>query len=183
MNHIGTVVLETERLILRRFKLEDAQEMFINWASNPNVTKYITWPAHESVEITKNVISEWVKGYEKLDFYQWAIELKSLGQVIGSISVVHLNERVDACEIGYCIGEPWWRKGITTEAFNRVINFLFEEIKANRISACHDTNNPNSGRVMQKCGLTYEGTLRQAGKNNDNTHCDLAVYAILKGVR
>ena len=180
MEHKGTVVLETDRLVLRRFREDDAQSMFDNWASNPNVTKYITWPTHESVDITKAIIGEWIKSYRNSDFYQWAIELKELGQIIGSISVVRIHERTDACEIGYCICEPWWNKGITTEAFKRVIAFLFDEVQVNRIGAKHDTDNPGSGRVMQKSGLQYEGTLRQAGKNNTNALCDLAVYAILR---
>lgn len=183
MEHKGTVVLETDRLILRKFREDDAQSMFDNWASNPNVTKYITWAPHENVEVTKAIISEWVKSYRDSDFYQWALELKEIGQAIGSISVVRINERTDACEIGYCIGEQWWNKGITTEAFKRVIAFLFDEVQVNRISAGHDTDNPGSGRVMQKSGLRYEGTLRQAGKNNTNTLCDLAVYAILRRER
>ena len=72
MTHKGTVVLETERLILRKFKIEDAQNMFDNWASNPNATKYLTWGPHENVEITKLIISDWLKGYEEDKYYQWA---------------------------------------------------------------------------------------------------------------
>ena len=180
MEHKGTVALETERLILRRFREEDAQIMFDNWVSNPNVTKYITWQTHGSVETTKAVIGEWIKKYQIPNYYQWAIELKEIGQAIGSISVVRINERVESCEVGYCIGERWWKQGITTEAFKRVIEFLFEELQANSIRAGHDTENPGSGCVMQKCGLVYEGTLRQAGKNNKNALCDLAIYAILR---
>lgn len=183
MEHKGTVLLETERLILRRFEERDAQAMFDNWASNPNVTQYLTWQAHGSVDDTKALLREWVKNYGCDNFYQWAIELKTLAQPIGSISVVRIQEEVDECEVGYCLGEEWWKKGIMTEAFKRVIAFLFEEVKANRICADHDTENVNSGKVMQKSGLTYEGTLRQAGRNSKNPRCDLAVYAVIKALR
>lgn len=180
MIHKGTTVLETERLILRKFKIEDAQNMFENWASDEMVTRFITWPPHDSVNVTKAIIEEWVKNYQNLDFYQWAIELKEIGEPIGSISVVSINENVEALEIGYCIGRDWWHQGYMSEAFSCIIDFLFNEVGANRICAKHDTDNPNSGRVMLKCGLIYEGTLRQAGRNNTNSRCDLAVYAILK---
>lgn len=180
MQHKGTVILETERLLLRRFQAQDAQAMFDNWASNPNVTKYLTWQPHESVQATQTLVCDWVESYASPDFYQWAIELKTLGQPIGSISVVRIEEKVDECEIGYCIGEQWWGKGLTTEAFKRVIEFLFEEVGANRISAKHDTENIGSGKVMQKSGLTYEGTHRRAGCNCTNRRCDLAVYASIK---
>ena len=175
----GTQVLETERLRLRRFTMEDAQSMFDNWASNPNVTKYLTWLPHDSVETTKLIIADWVKGYAEGNYYQWAMEIKESGELIGSISVVRINEVVNEVEIGYCIGEKWWRQGYTSEAFKRVITFLFEEVCAKRICAKHDTDNPNSGRVMVKCGLQLEGILRKAGCNSTNAICDLAVYSIL----
>lgn len=180
MIHKGTQLLVTERLVLRKFKIDDAQNMFDNWASNPNVTKYLTWPPHDNVETTKLIINEWVKGYSAENFYQWAIEVKEIGEPIGSISVVRINEAVNEVEIGYCIGEKYWRKGYTSEAFKKVIEFLFDEVGANRICAKHDTDNPNSGRVMVKCGLEYEGTLRRTGRNSTNSVCDLAVYSIIK---
>ncbi len=179
MEHKGTVVLETERLILRKFKIEDVQDMFANWSSDYQVTKYLTWGPHENVEITRLIVNDWIKGYEENAFYQWAIELKEIGQPIGSISVARINENVNAVEIGYCIGKKWWGKGYTAEAFKEIIKFLFNEVGAKRICAKHDTDNPNSGKVMIKAGLQYEGTLRKAGKNSSNSVCDLAVYAIL----
>lgn len=179
MIHRGTESLETERLVLRQFKPADAQYMFDNWASNPNVTRYLTWPAHVNVEKTASIVDGWVTGYNEVSFYQWAIELKELSQPIGTISVVRINEIVDEVEVGYCIGERWWHRGYTSEALAKVIEFLFSEVKAKRICAKHDTDNPNSGRVMLKCGLEYEGTLRKAGKNNANSVCDLAVYSVL----
>lgn len=74
---------------------------------------------------------------------------------------------------------PFWNKGIITESLNAVIKFFFEEVGINRIEAKHDINNPASGEVMKKCGMQFEGILRQAGKNNTGL-CDLAVYSILK---
>ncbi|MBQ4523154.1 MAG: GNAT family N-acetyltransferase, partial [Lachnospiraceae bacterium] len=79
MNHKGTVKLETERLILRRFVIEDAKAMYENWASEDEVTKFLTWPTHSSVEDTRFVLNHWINSYEKSDFYNWAIELKETG--------------------------------------------------------------------------------------------------------
>ena len=179
MDHKGTQRIETERLILRRFVMDDASAMFKNWASDSEVTKYLTWPTHKSVEGSKWITDLWIKDYEKPDYYQWAIELKELGEVIGSISIVHTDENVNAVEVGYCIGRNWWHKGITSEAFKAVIKFMFDEVGADRVSARHDPNNPNSGRVMKKCGLTYEGTLRKADRNNQGI-VDVSVYGILR---
>ena len=93
MNHIGTREIATERLTLRRFEIEDAENMFYNWANDPEVTKYLTWPAHESVDTTETILKEWISKYDEKDFYQWAIELNDLEQPIGTISVIKTDQR------------------------------------------------------------------------------------------
>ena len=180
LTHKGTQTIETSRLILRKAIREDAESMFRNWASDPEVTKYLTWPAHSSIAVTDMVIGSWLQEYEKENYYQWMIVLKALGEPIGSISVVRLNERVEEAEIGYCIGKAWWRKGIVTEALTAIIAYLFDEVGMNRVAARHDPNNPNSGGVMRKCGMKYEGTNRACDRNNQGI-CDAAHYAILRG--
>ena len=179
MEHKGTKVIETARLILRQFKKEDAEAMFKNWQSDSKVTEFLRWPTATDVSKAKQVINEWVRGYEKLDFYQWAIVLKEIGEPIGTISVVDKNEKLDIVHIGYCIGSKWWHQGITSEAFSSIIPYLFDEVGANRIESQHDPNNPNSGKVMQKCGLKYEGTLRQADWSNKGI-VDACMYSLLR---
>jgi ribosomal-protein-alanine N-acetyltransferase len=180
MTHIGTQTIETERLILRRLEAGDAPAMFKNWCSNSEVTKYLSWPTHQTLSDTEEVLTRWLESYEKDDFYLWGITVKENGpEPIGSISVVEKDDRAEWVAIGYCIGREWWGKGIVPEALAGVIKFLFENVDVNRIEASHDPANPASGAVMRKCGMTYEGTLRQGHRNNQGIH-DLAVYAILK---
>lgn len=178
MKHLGTKRIETKRLILRPFLMEDAQVMYKNWASDDEVTKFLTWPTHSNSEISKKVTESWVAEYEKDHFYQWCIELKSAQEAIGSISIVHINDDTQAVEVGYCIGRQFWNQGITSEALDAIVSFFFEEVGVNRIQARHDTNNPNSGKVMQRCGFQLEGVHRQADKNNMGI-CDAAYYGIL----
>ena len=179
MEHRGTQLIETPRLILRMAQMADAEPMFRNWASDPEVTKFLTWPTYQSIDSAYYILDLWTKAYEKHDFYQWMIELKEIGESIGSISVVHHRDDIASAEIGYCIGQAWWRRGIVTEALGAVIDYLFEEVGMNRIEAKHDTNNPNSGCVMKKCGMQYEGTYRSADRNNQGI-CDVMQYAILR---
>lgn len=179
MKHCGTKRLETERLILRRFTAEDAEPMFRNWASDDEVTKFLTWPTHANIDVTKQVIETWLNSYADDKSYHWAIELKELGEPIGSISVVNMNEDLSMVHIGYCIGKTWWHQGYTSEALKALIAFFFEEVDANRVEARHDPQNPHSGNVMEKCGLRYEGTLRSADRNNQGI-VDLCYYGILK---
>lgn len=87
--------------------------MYNNWASDQEVTKYLTWPHHETPDTTKSILQDWISQYDKKDFYLWAIELKSIQQPIGSISVVACNDDTSMVEIGYCIGRNWWHAGIT----------------------------------------------------------------------
>lgn len=179
MKHKGTKTIDTKRLLLRPFNINDSEAMFKNWESDSKVTEFLRWTTATDISETEQVLSEWVKRYENIDFYQWAIVLKEIGEPIGSISVVDKNEKLDIVHIGYCIGSKWWHQGITSEAFSAIIPFFFEEVGANRIESQHDPNNPNSGKVMQKCGLKYEGTLRQADWNNKGI-ADACMYSILK---
>ncbi len=180
MEHLGSRRLETERLIMRAFVPEDARPMFRNWANDPEVTRFLTWPTHTSEEVTSKVVASWVEKNSDPASYQWAIVWKETMEPIGSISVVTWREEVGEAQVGYCIGKEWWHRGITTECFSEVIRFLFREVGVNRIFAQHDANNPHSGMVMKKCGLRYEGLLRQAGRNNQGI-CDMRVYGILRG--
>lgn len=177
MKHLGTKTIHTARLILRRFTIDDAQAMFENWASDPEVVKYLTWPAHSGVEISRMVLENWISNYDRSDYYQWAIEFE--GEPIGSISVVSGNDAAELVHIGYCIGRPWWHKGIMSETLAAVIRFFFEEVGVNRIETRHDPNNPHSGAVMRKCGMKFEGTLRQSDCNNQGI-CDACWYSILR---
>lgn len=178
MKHLGTKTIETPRLRLRRFTLDDAQAMYDNWASDPEVTKYLTWPTHTGVDVSKMVLTDWVADYEKDDNYQWAIELKEIGQPIGSMGVVSHNDKAQLVHIGYCVGRSWWHRGIMTEALQAVMDFLFDEVGMRRIESRHDPRNVNSGKVMVKCGMKYEDTLRQSDWNNQGI-CDASWYALL----
>lgn len=177
MTPIGTKTIHTKLLILRPFQVEDAQEMFVNWASDPEVTHYLTWLPHESVETTKESLKRWVEGYQDPLQFKWAIVLND--EVVGNIDTVHVKEKIDAVEIGYALSRKCWGKGIMTEALIAVSRYLLEDAGCNRVCARHDVNNPASGKVMQKAGMAYEGTLRQYGKNNQGI-CDMAYYSIIK---
>lgn len=179
LNHQGTKRFETERLILRQFKIEDYVEMYNNWACEDAVTKFLTWQTHTNQDVTKSVLADWISKYANKDFYNWAIELKEENRLIGNISVISLREETLSAILGYCMGSKWWGKEIMPEAGKAVLKYLFEEVGFNRIAANHDKNNPKSGRVMQKIGMTYEGTLRSAGFCNQGIIDDVR-YSILK---
>jgi len=94
------------------------------------------------------------------------MEYKDNGKVIGNISVVKLNESAESADMGYCMSRSYWGNGLMPEALKAVMDYLFDEVGLNRVAACHDVNNPKSGRVMEKAGMKQEGILRAAGRNN-----------------
>jgi len=183
MKHIGTQYIETDRLILRRFELADAQAMFDNWASDDEVTKYLTWPTHADVSVTEQVLAEWIPQYSEDSFYNWAIVLKERGpEPIGNISAVRWDQAGKVPVIGYCMGRRWWHQGVMSEALGAVIGFLFDQVGAERIESYHDVNNPHSGGVMRKCGMKFVETQEKADRNNQGV-CDVSYYSIERSDR
>lgn len=180
MQHTGTPVLTTQRLVLRPFRMEDAQDMFTNWASDPQVTRFLMWPTHTSMNVSQYVLNDWIPHYAEPDYYHWAITVD--GHAIGSIAVVDHDDRVGKAHIGYCIGRNWWHMGIMSEALQAVMDYLFDVVGYERLESRHDPRNPNSGAVMRKCGMKYEGTMRQSDWNNQGV-CDACWYALLRSVR
>ncbi len=182
MTHKGTVTLETERLILRRFTMDDFEPMFYNCFSDFEVwkwTNYKPMKCLEDVKVQAQMFTpEWLGAYDRPNRYSWAIQLKSTGEVIGRYFGMHPDDRISQVELAYELGRNWWNQGYMTEATKAVIDFFFREVGMNRVHANHAHENPASGRVMQKCGMLYEGTHRQACICNNGLF-DMVCYAIL----
>lgn len=176
IQHKGTNSIETMRLILRRFEERDAKDMFHNWASDPEVCKYLSWGPHKDLDFTKRRIASWIKNYDNLNSYVWAIYFKKERKVIGSVSVEIANETQQSCEVGYCLGKDYWNRGIMTEALNAVMHYLFYDIGYQYIRAKHDILNVASGKVMQKAGMKFEKVQYHIGVRRDGTFYDCAVY-------
>lgn len=107
MQHKGTQVLETKRLILRPFQASDVEQVFQNWTSDENVTTYLTWSTHQTIQDTEDYVQFCLQSYSQEKTYRWGIELKENQQPIGDISVVSLDERVQAAELGLVLGSKW----------------------------------------------------------------------------
>jgi RimJ/RimL family protein N-acetyltransferase len=179
MKHLGTVKLETKRLVLRRFEYADSEAAFRNWTSDPMVTEFLRWKNHSALSETQSLARFWEEKYRDMRWYHWAIVPKETGEPVGTISAANVCDDTDTIEVGYCIGRAFQNKGYTTEALHAVMGFFFDTVGACRIEAKHDPRNPASGRVMEKCGMTYEGTLRRSERTNKGV-VDVRVYSILR---
>ena len=181
MEHLGTVRLETPRLILRRFELGDLEAMYENCWRHKSVTQWTSYAPMDCLEDVRNkaeMFTEKWLSYDNPKRYSWAIVEKASGQVIGRMFGMHPDDRTMQVELGYELGPDWWNLGLMTEAVQATIAFFFEQVGLNRVFAYYAPENPASGRVMQKCGMVYEGTLRQAGKCNHGI-IDEVYYSML----
>lgn len=176
--HKGTGEIKTQRLLLRRFTVDDDEAMFENWAKDERVTRFLGYAPHSSSEETRQVLAVWCADYENESYYDWAVEFE--GEVIGSVTVVNMNNKNECAELGYTLGYDYWNRGITTEAVSAVRDFLFEEVGVHRIEITHAVKNPASGRVARKCGFKYEGIKRESYRNYKGKFYDVAVYGIVR---
>ena len=181
MKLIGTKELETKRLILRKLKIDDYKEAYKNWCSSDNVCRFTLWDKHKNDNVTKELFTMWKKEYESPDTFRWIVELKDTHELIGTIDVASKKYiRFGTVELGYCYGENYWHKGYATEALKRVIKFLFDEVEFETLMAEHLDRNPNSGKVMKKAGMSYEGRLRSRVVDRDGIRNDVHSYSITK---
>lgn len=144
-------VLETERLILRQLTINDAEDVF-KWTNDERVTKYMIYPTHENIETT----IVWLESLMDLpdNNFNWGFVLKDNNRLIGSGGIRYYKPE-NAWSFGYNISYDCWNKGYTTEVTKRMIEFAYKECGARDFISEHAIDNPASGRVMEKCGLSF----------------------------
>ncbi|MGD6964475.1 GNAT family N-acetyltransferase [Fictibacillus phosphorivorans] len=179
INFSGTPKIETDRLILRRMKLSDAQNVFDHWLSDQRVSDNRVNAAHTAVSETTVRVAKIVSDYANKEFCWWAIERKADGELIGEIDLYDFNETTGNCEVSYSIGYEWWNKGYGTEALRAIVEFGFRHMNIHKITAAHNTDNPASGKVMAKVGMEQEGTIRHMIRNAKGQYKDCAIYGII----
>lgn len=160
LTHIGTNTIETERLLLRRFEYADADSMLRHWIADEKIQSMYAEPVYSTKEEVKGLLDIYIGSYEKADYYRWAVIEKKSGRCIGQIAYFLVDSKNHFAEIEYCIGSEFQRKGYATEAAKAVIKYGFDKINLHKVQICTRTLNKASQRVIEKCGFTYEGTLR-----------------------
>lgn len=160
MKHCGTNTIETERLVLRRFRYTDDEAMLAYWIADEKIQSMYMEPVYTTKEAVKELLEKYIGSYEKEDYYRWAIILKESGECIGQIAYFLVDSKNHFAEIEYCIGSKFQCNGYATEATKAVIRYGFEQIKLHKVQICTKEINAASKRVIEKCGFTYEGTLR-----------------------
>ena len=171
--------LETERLILRRIVMSDAKDIFA-YSCDEEVARHVLWTAQKDIAEAKFYCKYMMRRYKNDEPSSWGIIEKKTGKLVGTIGYMTYSEDNNSVEVGYSLAHWLWNGGYMTEALRRVIDYTFEDMEINRIEAQHELDNPASGRVMEKCGMTKEGVLRQR-LYNKGKFVDVALYSILRG--
>ena len=160
ITNIGTNKIETERLILRRFEYTDDDAMLRYWIADEKIQSLYSEPVYSTKEEVRELLDKYIGSYVKDDYYRWAIVEKNTGECIGQIAYFLVDNKNNFAEIEYCIGSAFQCKGFATEATKAVIAYGFEKMNLHKVQICTKTINAPSKRVIEKCGFTYEGTLR-----------------------
>ena len=171
-------ILETDRLILRKLTMRDAQDIY-SYSRDPVVARHVLWDAHTSIYDTRGYLRFMLRKYRMGEPASWGIEWKATRQVIGTVGFMWINYENSSAEVGYSLSRKFWNQGIMTEALAEIIRYGFTSLNLNRIEAQHETDNPASGAVMRKCGMVKEGTLRQRLLNKGK-FVDVDLYSILR---
>lgn len=179
MNPFPLSTIETKRLILRKVTMNDAHQMYHNWANDQEVTKYLRWQPHQNIEETKRIISIWISKQSQPYFYNWVIVYKENNDVIGTIDLFNVDFTEKSCELGYCLSRKYWNQGIMSEACRGVLDFAFHKVNFKTVHACHFIDNSASGKVMEKNKMKYYKTTSEFDKLR-NTNILLKHYKLNK---
>lgn len=170
--------IETSRLVLRRMKVSDARDMY-EYASRNDVTRYLLWSPHPDLSHTRHYLSFLQQQYKAGEFYDWAIILKAKNKMIGTCGFSGIDLQNNCAEIGYVINPDYKNIGIATEAAGAVLRYGFTELGFNRIEAKYMVGNSASRRVMEKCGMSFEG-VHVSSMYVKEKYVDIGVCAILR---
>jgi ribosomal-protein-alanine N-acetyltransferase len=169
--------LETTRLLLRRMKPTDCHDMF-EYASKPEVTEFLLWEPHKDIRQTHDYLEYLQTRYRIGDFYDWAVVDKAKSKMIGTCGLTSIDFVNNCAEVGYVLNPDYWGIGIATEALTKVMQFAFLELNAHRIEARYIIGNDRSRRVMEKCGMTFEG-IRRSSMFIKGNYRDIGICSIL----
>lgn len=166
MQHFGTKPFETARLVCRRFIPEDYEDMFKNWAANPNIQFEYGEPVYSTIPQVKSLLTEYICNYQNPDFYRWAIVEKSSNKNIGQIAFCRVYSDCQTAEIEYCIGEPFWGNGYAGEALAGLIDFTFRNTDFLKLEAYHRSENIKSRKVLEKSQMHITDTVERFIREN-----------------
>ena len=150
---LGSRILITERFILRPFKIQDCEMMYYFYLSDPIVCKYLEFNNYQNIQDVYNTLVMYINNYRDLFYFHWAIEEKTTGNVIGSVSIHNLNFNNLTGELGICLSRYYWKRGIGKEVLSKVMMYGFNEIGIKQFQAYYLEGNEASKALLKALGL------------------------------
>lgn len=180
MKELGTKTIETERLILRKFRIDDIESYHNNWSIDEETHKYDWHFNLKTIDDTKKYIENTIERYKYDNYYNWVIELKDTHEVIGHVGVNIIMKVHGYIEIGYSLSSKYFRQGIMTEALKEVINFFINEVEVRIIEGKCISENEASINLMKKVGMNLDAILpkRRVSHKTGNV-CDEYIFSII----
>jgi ribosomal-protein-alanine N-acetyltransferase len=178
LNKIGTQEIETKRLLLRRMKISDSEDMYNNWASDPCVSKFYSWEPHKNIFETKQIIKKWVAQYDDPLCFHWIVIDKETQKAIGTFYISLIDEENCTGTINCILAQQVWGKGLATEITQSVISYCFKKVNFKKIFAHHHENNIGSGKALVKAGLHFTDKSYHTYEDNPSINGNYLHYVI-----
>ncbi len=160
MNKLGTKELHTDRLILRKLNIDDAEQLYLNVFSDDKTAQYMAWDVYSDIDSVKKCLTKWQEQY-KLNECYWGVFTKDTNTLVGAICLSNENSRANIAFVSYCLGSKYWGNGFITESLKVVIKYAFSELQYRMITAFCADSNKSSQKILIRLGFKYEATLRQ----------------------
>ena len=179
MNYVDIPTMETPRLILRKLRRSDTEHYFQRLGSDEAVTRYMLFDPHRDISQSEASIEKALNRYAQGRCYRWAVALKEDDSLIGVFELLRFQDVDGSCSFAYMLSRDHWNRGYGTEVMKAAFRFAFDILGVQKIEADHMADNPASGAVMRKAGMTFRGI--EPGKyEKDGILHDAHLYAITR---
>ena len=154
----GTVALRTERMTLRRYRPEDADDLHRYLGKDPAMVAYSGWNPYATLEMAQETVRDFISSYENDHTYSWIMDIDDV--IVGTIGAYDYKD--DQIEIGFSVVKGWQGRGLATEALKKVLEYLTENEGISCVTAWCAAENVGSRKVLEKAGMQFLGTEKHA---------------------
>ena len=171
--------LETDRFVLRKLRLSDAESLFAILADE-EVTKFYDDETFTEIDQAREQIKSWASGFKERRCIRWGIARREDDIVVGTCGYYGFHGWHRRGSLGYELARSYWRQGIMTEALDAIIGFGFRQVGLNRVQAVVMPGNEGSEKLLEKLGFQREGVLREYENWGKKGYVDVLMFSLLR---
>ena len=162
----GTVEIWTEHLILRRYRLEDAGQLYEYLGRDPKMYQYSGWNPYATPEMTQETVCRFIESYDKAHSYSWVMDVDDV--IVGTIGAY--DYECGRIEVGFSVVQGWQGRGFATDALRKILEYLTENEGISCVTAWCASENTGSRKVLEKAGMQLIGTKKDGLIVGDNVY-------------